>query len=123
MFSQVFVSLHGWVSPVPCPFPEVGISGIRSLLGWESPGGVYVPGSGMSKGVGMSGAVGMARDGVWECPGVGWLCPGRIGTRSRQTWDLKGVGTPFGYGTWDSMGSYGWQAGDTHPTGMLSCFV
>ena len=66
--------------------------------------------------VGMSPCVSMSRG--WEI--------------DPPTWELKELGTqPLRHGTlkecsgwgrtWDTMG-YDWQAGSTHPTGMLSCF-
>ena len=44
IFSEVSVShsvLMGWVSLVPCPFGEVGISGTRSLLGFSTQGWAF----------------------------------------------------------------------------------
>ena len=72
--------------------------GVRIL--WE--GVRYPGGGGKFPGVGNLG---------W---GVGWgRYPGVVGT-----WDTyTPVPTPSG----SHQNTYGWQAGDTHPTGMLSC--
>ena len=42
---------------------------------------------------------------------------GYIGVGMSRGWVTT---SNLGRGTWDTMG-YAWQAGDTHPTGMLSC--
>ena len=97
VFICVCLRTEGWVG-IPGPYPFQGV--------WVCL--VPVLGRDVSRG--------------WVCPGERWVCSrGRIPTSPPLDMEPEGVGFPPLLTSNGCRHTYGWQAVNTHPTGMLSC--